>query len=760
MTFNWLSNLKFAAQPRRRAPRNRLAAVESLQSRILKSATSRALSNEAAHQDDSESFAITARNSSLRVSAIEPGHHFSATVLDGNLIVSVDGQKEFETQAQDVSLIKFTGSAGDDSFDGSQAADHIRFRLDGMAGNDLLTGGASRDTINGGLGDDVIFGGAGNDKLRGGAGDDVIDGGAGRDRVFGGSGNDSLNGGAGADRLHGGQDNDVLIDDSRTEASGESTLNRLIGGQGDDVLASNGEKDRLRGGSGVDDLTSDDNARHLRLTDSDTTLTADDPAILDEVLRKLSGNSVEQSSDDSSAPQISIDVTITDSDGNEISRVAKGQEFQIHVSARDLRTDVVKPGVFSAYFDLAYETEFIDVLSVQHHSELRASGEIQDGTGLIDEAGAINSAFLNDDPAVAGAPFRILTLKAVATEVTGLDQRLTLQVRPADLPFNNVTALGEGKIATDITAETLFGRAKLSVVDAVEPAPPISIDTRILNNATSTNSEGIVDSLPGNTETLDESATFSVEFYGSLPPGTTNGPESFFFNIPYDSALLKLAGPVEIGPSFEAIGDGPVDNQAGRISGVAGKLSAADLESGELVLLARARFQVRPEVGIRADAAVNGSAPQVSFAPVAVDFRTTDGTPTEVNVGTSAEVRILPIAFDLNDDGAISFDDLARVLVHNSGIEVSSNRGELQLLDFNQDEIVDRRDIDLILDHFLTRNSGIRNSNATTKARIATSTDARQDAASRQEGNIGASQLLDKAFVDLSDLAVSELTEI
>lgn len=759
MTFNWLSNLKFAAQPRRRARRSRLAAVESLQSRILKSATSGALSNEAAGQDDSESFSINASNGALRVTALEPGHHFSATVLDGNLIVSVDGQQKYQTQARDVSLVRFTGSAGDDSFDGSQAAGHIRFRLDGMAGNDLLTGGASRDTINGGLGDDVIFGGAGNDKLKGGAGDDVIDGGAGRDRLFGGGGKDSLNGGTGADRLHGGQDDDVLIDDSRAEASGKSTLNRLIGGQGDDVLASNGEKDRLRGGPGADDLTSDDDARRLGLTDSDSTLTTDDPAILDEVLRKLSGNTVEQSSDDSSAPQISIDVTITDSEGNEISRVAKGQEFQIHVSARDLRTDVVKPGVFSAYFDLAYESEFIDVLSVQHHSELRASGTIQDATGLIDEAGAINPAFLNDDPAVSGAPFRILTLNAVATEVTGLDQRLTLQARPADLPFNNVTALGEEKTATDITTGTLFDRAELSIVDAVKPASPVRIETRVLKNATATNAEGIVNSLPVNAETLDESATFSVEFYGSLPPGTTNAPESFFFNVPYDSTLLKLAGPVEIGPSFEALGDGPVDNQAGRISGVAGQRSAADLESGELVLLARARFQVRPEVGVPVDAGFDGSAPQVSFAPVAVDFHTADGTPSEVNVGASAEVTILPMAFDLNDDGAVSFDDLGRVIAADGQTQVSPNRDTLQLLDFNQDETVDRRDIDLILDHFLTRNAGVLNPAATSGSETTTNAAARPAPVSQPEASIASSQLLDENFAAFSDLAANELAE-
>lgn len=756
MTLNWLSNLKFAAQPCRRTLRRQPVAVELLQNRILKSATSAALAGEAADQGDSAAFTINAGNGPLRITALEPGHHFSATVLDGSFILSVDGKQEFESSARDLHLITFTGSAGDDVFDGSEATGRIRFRLYGMAGNDLLTGGANRDTIIGGAGDDVIFGGAGNDQLKGGAGHDVIDAGAGRDRVSGGSGKDSLNGGAGADRLLGGHDDDVLVDDSRTEEHDRSPSNILNGGDGKDFLASNGERDRLRGGPGADDVTSDDDARTPGLTDSDTKHQTDDPAVLDEVLRKLSGNSVESDSDVSSAPPVAIDVTITDSEGNEISRVAEGQEFQIHISARDLRQNVIKPGVFSAYFDLVYQTEFIDVVSVQHHSTLAASATVRDADGLVDEAGAINSQFLNDNPAVSGAEFRILTLNAVAVRTTGPDERIALQTRKANQPFNTVTGLGDDKTSTDFTSKTLFGQAALSIVESVESASPIRVDTRVQKNPTSTNAAGFVDSLPENAEALDESATFQVEFWGSLPAGSTDGPGSFFFNIPYNSALLKPVGSVEIGPAFEALADAPFDNQAGLISGVAGKLSGQELTTGELVLLARARFQVRPEVGVPVDAVLNESAPQISFAPTAVDLRTVDGTPAKSDVGASAEVTILPLAFDLNDDGAISFDDLA-IVARGIGTEVSVEDSVQRATDFNQNGSIDIHDFRLIRDSFLTRNSASSISDDA-QSNLVNVSAARRSLPPRTDNPN--SQSLDVVFVAYSDLAASELSGI
>ena len=65
--------------------------------------------------------------------------------------------------------------------------------------NDLASGGAGQDRIEGRDGADILKGMDGNDILLGGAGNDKLVGGTGADRLEGGAGQDILVGGAGAD---------------------------------------------------------------------------------------------------------------------------------------------------------------------------------------------------------------------------------------------------------------------------------------------------------------------------------------------------------------------------------------------------------------------------------------------------------------------------------------------------------------------------------------------------------------------------------
>ena len=76
----------------------------------------------------------------------------------------------------------------------------------------VLEGGAGRDSLRGDTGNDVLNGNAGNDRLTGGAGDDVLAGGTGRDVLDGGEGNDTFvfNEGDGFDRI---RNFDLLGDD-------------------------------------------------------------------------------------------------------------------------------------------------------------------------------------------------------------------------------------------------------------------------------------------------------------------------------------------------------------------------------------------------------------------------------------------------------------------------------------------------------------------------------------------------------------------
>ena len=126
-------------------------------------------------------------------------------------------------------------------------------------GNDRFIGGASAfNLVLAGAGNDHLTGGRFRDSLQGGSGDDTATAGAGRDILLGNSGNDKLNGGADDDLLSGNAGNDVLIGGAGTDLlGGGAGMDRLFGGPGADQLIGGPGKDRLKGGPGSNTLVQD-----------------------------------------------------------------------------------------------------------------------------------------------------------------------------------------------------------------------------------------------------------------------------------------------------------------------------------------------------------------------------------------------------------------------------------------------------------------------------------------------------------------------
>ncbi|MCW5736693.1 MAG: VCBS domain-containing protein, partial [Enhydrobacter sp.] len=160
--------------------------------------------------------------------------------------------------------------------------------IDGLGGNDTLTGGAGRDWLLGGLGNDKLYGGDNADTLSGGDGKDQLAGDAGNDSLTGGIGDDRLDGGLGDDGMKGGAGNDVYLVDSLADTVSEETVPGVddggtdrvessvgftlgaffenltltgvdaINGTGNglaNVLVGNGAANVLNGGAGADTLT-------------------------------------------------------------------------------------------------------------------------------------------------------------------------------------------------------------------------------------------------------------------------------------------------------------------------------------------------------------------------------------------------------------------------------------------------------------------------------------------------------------------------
>jgi Ca2+-binding RTX toxin-like protein len=130
---------------------------------------------------------------------------------------SVQGGADDDTipdAGADVDPDTFSGGAGTDLIDYSDAAVGVTVTLDGLA-NDGVAGeadnvGADIEDVTGTAKADTITGSAAANELNGGSGNDTLSGGAGSDGLNGARGNDTLDGGPGIDALAAGPGNDTL----------------------------------------------------------------------------------------------------------------------------------------------------------------------------------------------------------------------------------------------------------------------------------------------------------------------------------------------------------------------------------------------------------------------------------------------------------------------------------------------------------------------------------------------------------------------
>ncbi|MBL96165.1 MAG: hypothetical protein CMF70_12780, partial [Magnetovibrio sp.] len=156
------------------------------------------------------------------------------TTMEGTDVISgvetlrfADGDLTVSTGEDGHVTLTGTGTVDDVLVVGPQA-----MTLEGVAGNDILTGGDGADTIDGALGDDTIDGGAGDDTIYGQEGADDISGGTGDDMIDGGLDNDMITAGAGDDTVYG--------------SSGDDTI---MGGAGDDTIDGGLGADLIDGGA-------------------------------------------------------------------------------------------------------------------------------------------------------------------------------------------------------------------------------------------------------------------------------------------------------------------------------------------------------------------------------------------------------------------------------------------------------------------------------------------------------------------------------
>jgi Ca2+-binding RTX toxin-like protein len=112
-----------------------------------------------------------------------------------------------------VNTLALTSSADTILVSGAGAASkYSNFAIiNGLAGDDTITGGGNSETLNGGEDNDVLNGAGGGDTLNGGLGNDELVGADGNDNLSGADGIDILTGGRGADTMRGGAGTDDFI---------------------------------------------------------------------------------------------------------------------------------------------------------------------------------------------------------------------------------------------------------------------------------------------------------------------------------------------------------------------------------------------------------------------------------------------------------------------------------------------------------------------------------------------------------------------
>ncbi len=142
--------------------------------------------------DGSITYTTQVHIAGIAVGDVTAAHlHQAAAGANGGVVENLIGDGSLFANTETDSVMNFEnvlGGAGNDIITGNAAAN----QLDGFGGDDTLIGGALNDVLNGGDGNDTLDGGTQNDILNGGLGADDMTGGSGNDTYFVDDAGDSI----------------------------------------------------------------------------------------------------------------------------------------------------------------------------------------------------------------------------------------------------------------------------------------------------------------------------------------------------------------------------------------------------------------------------------------------------------------------------------------------------------------------------------------------------------------------------------------
>ena len=153
-----------------------------------------------------------------------------------------------------------------------------------------------------------------------------------------------------------------------------------------------------------------------------------------------------------------LSVELADSSGASVHSLQVGQEFQIRMLADDLREDEHQTSVISAYADLMFDPEMIDISGISHSFGLLPSGTIDTDAGVALGVGGLQVNYGN--PADGPQLVAILTAQATSSGRLAVESRST---QVAGLQ-NTIYLLD-----TDVRDATQYGSATVLVLQSEFP---------------------------------------------------------------------------------------------------------------------------------------------------------------------------------------------------------------------------------------------------------------------------------------------------
>jgi hypothetical protein len=308
-------------------------------------------------------------------------------------------------------------------------------------------------------------------------------------------------------------------------------------------------------------------------------------------------------------------------------------------------------GSVAVDIEIAYDTTVLDTTTAQI-----TEGDLWAGAQVIanvnDVLGSITIAIFDTNPPLAAGSGSLVNIEfdvsaSAPAGPTAIDlQKVELDEVPAS-PAPQVGADSTDGLITVVIP--VVGQVDVTLVD---PATVIADTVR-----------GEVAALPENLEWIDEWEEFSLEIWVSNPLPGTVGVQSSDLWLHYNAAYFT-ATQVTFGPAFQS-GTHQFDVDGGRVF-VDAQTALSQVGDDQPALLARVLLEpVSDGPGVPHNSDDHHVLP-VTDLNVSVQDATvtlTDANSGDPDVGTMPVPEVWPVMFDPDDDGGVTFGDLAFLAV-------------------------------------------------------------------------------------------------